>query len=192
MSTANVTQTETQCEDAVDAVTTPQQCDTSDPDPPGYSLTQTQYGPEGVFKAPKHRRGRVPFVHKGVGQATQTGNSGDTFTINQSSKQDNDTGSGQTNNVQGDCHTSGSCTNTQKTNINGNQSDNTQTGPDLNTSLNCTGASCSARRTPARPPNVDSPPDPSRLRRDAGVHRHRHTGDGTGSIAVSSGSAAQF
>ncbi len=160
LSTATVTQQETQCEDAAKSGLT--HCDTSDPDASEApaSLTQTQYGPEGIFTAPNHRRGRVPFVHKGVGTATQTGNTGDAFTINQSSQQDNDTGSGQTNNVQGDCSTPGNCNITQNTNVDGNQTTNTQSGQNLNSGINCTGTSCQPTVPPA--PIIDtSPPDPS-------------------------------
>jgi hypothetical protein len=124
ISTASATQTETQCEDAHTSVSA--SCDHAISDPPGYSLTQTQFGP----------------VQKGVGTATQTGNGGDTFAVTQSSTQDNDTGSGQTNVVHGDCHTSGNCTVNQSTDINGTPSSNTQSGQDVSTSTNCTGSTC--------------------------------------------------
>lgn len=126
VSTAVATQTETQCEDAAQTGLTT--CDSADPDASEApaSLTQTQFGP----------------VQKGVGTATQTGNGGDTFTVTQSSKQDNDTGSGQTNVVHGDCQTAGTCTVNQSTDINGTPSSNTQSGQDVNTSTNCTGSTC--------------------------------------------------
>ncbi len=128
-STATATQTEKECADAATPGENPlSTCHTSDTDAPSYSLTQTQYGP----------------VRKGVGTATQTGNGSDTFTVNQSSQQDNDTGSGQTNVVQGDCSTDGNCTVAQNTDINGNQSSNTQSGSDVNTSTDCTGSSCTS------------------------------------------------
>ena len=142
LSTATATQTEIQCEDAHSSASL--KCDKASPDPPGYSLTQTQFGP----------------VHKGVGTATQTGNTGDTFTVNQSSTQDNDQGPGsqQTNLVQGDCSTSGTsptaCTVTQNTNVDGQQTTNTQSGQDVNTTTTCTGSTC----TVLPPPTIDSSP----------------------------------
>jgi hypothetical protein len=130
VSTATATQTETQCEDAEKSGLT--SCEKADPDasqaPP--SLTQIQHGP----------------VRKGVGTATQTGNSGDLFTIIQTSNQDNDQGSGstQTNDIQADCQTSGNCTVTQNTNINGTPSTNTQSGNNVDTETNCTGSTCTS------------------------------------------------
>jgi hypothetical protein len=129
VSTANVTQTETQCEDAARSGLT--SCDTDDPDAidAPSPLTQIQHGP----------------VKKGLGTATQTGgNNGDTLIISQSSNQDNDqgTGSAQTNVIQGDCSTSGNCTDTQNTNINGTPTTNTQSGSNVNASTNCTGSTC--------------------------------------------------
>ncbi len=123
-STATATQSETQCEDA--HATASIRCDHASLDAPGYTLTQTQFGP----------------VKKGVGIATQTGNPADTFTINQTSTQDNDTGSGQTNLVQGDCSTPGSCTVTQNTNVDGQPHTNTQSGQDISTSTTCSGSQC--------------------------------------------------
>jgi hypothetical protein len=124
VSTANATQTETQCEDAHTTVSST--CDTVTPDPPGYSLTQTQFGP----------------VRKGAGDSVQTGNDGDIFIVNQASTQDNDTGSNQTNVVQGDCTTSGNCTVTQTTNVNGDSTTNMQSGQNVDTGINCTGSTC--------------------------------------------------
>ena len=93
--TAIATQIETQCEDAVNTSLTPAQssCDTNDPDAPtGITLTQTEYGPEGVLTAPKHSTSRVHFWRKGYGASTQTGNSGpgSGFKLHQTSRQDND------------------------------------------------------------------------------------------------------
>jgi hypothetical protein len=154
-STANATQTETQCEDAATGGLT--SCDTNDADAseaPG--LTQTQYGPEGLAKFPHKRRGRHFYkTLKGLGTARQTGNTNgnDAFTITQTSKQDDDqgTGSTQTNVVQGDCQTSGTCTDTQTTNINGSTTTTTQSGQDVNTSTNCTGSTC---QTSTPPPDI--------------------------------------
>src|SRR3954453_6273158 len=64
------------------------------------------------------------------------------FTINNTSSQNNDTGQGQTNTEQGDCSTSGSCTATQTTNVDGQTTTNTQSGQTVATSINCTGTSC--------------------------------------------------
>ena len=127
VNTANATQTETQCEDA-NGAGGPLTCDTT-ADPPGYSLTQTQFGP---FK-------------KGDGDSDQTGdNPASTFTINQSSTQDNDTGENQTNLVQGDCATSGNCKVTQATNINGTSHTNTQSGQTVDTQITCSGSTCTS------------------------------------------------
>ena len=126
VSTATATQTETQCEDA--HTTASLKCDHATSDAPSYSLTQTQFGP----------------VQKGVGTATQTGNTGDTFTVNQSSQQDNDTGSGQTNVVHGDCSTTGNCNVNQTTNVDGQTHTNNQSGQDVSTSTNCTGSTCTS------------------------------------------------
>jgi len=129
ISTASATQTETQCEDAASSGLT--SCSPPSHPAPTYALTQTQYGP----------------VRKGVGTATQSGNSGDLFTVNQSSTQNDNTGSGQTNVVQGDCSTSGNCTVSQNTDVNGQENTQTQSGSNLNTSTNCTGSSCTTACT---------------------------------------------
>ena len=127
ISTATTTQSETQCEDAATAGLT--SCDTSDGD---YAeaplLTQIQYGP----------------VRKGVGQATQTGNSADTFSVTQSSTQDDDQGAGsqQTNVVEGDCLTSGDCTVSQTVTVDGSTYTNDASGGDLDLTTSCTGSDC--------------------------------------------------
>jgi hypothetical protein len=150
VSTASATQTETQCEDAaVSGLTT---CETNDPDASEApsSLTQTQYGPEGVWKARNSHRGRQFYsTFKGLGAATQTGNDGDTFTISQSSKQDNDQGSGSTqmNNVKGDCHTPGNCTATQTITVDGQTTTNTQSGENVNAQVTCSGSDCTVSGT---------------------------------------------
>jgi len=129
VSTADAMQTETQCEDAHTGNGSAT-CDTN-AHPPGYSLTQTQFGP----------------VKKGGGDSVQSGNAGDTFTITQGSKQDNDTGNGQTNVVQGDCHTAGNCAVVQTTAVQGQTTTNAQSGQDLDTTTNCTGADCNTTCT---------------------------------------------
>jgi len=129
VSTALTTQTEIQCEDAA-ATTGLKTCDTSDPDAATgpLSLSQTQIGP----------------VHKGVGTATQTGNAADTFSIQQSSTQNDDQGPGsqQENNVQGDCVTDGGCTLFQLLDIDGQDTSNTESGQNLNHTVDCHGTNC--------------------------------------------------
>jgi hypothetical protein len=149
-STASATQNETQCEDA--AVSGLTACHTApgDADFDGtYQLTQNQYGPEGVWKFRHSPRGHRLYGHvdKGLGASSQTGgNTSDSFTINQTSTQDNDqgTGSTQTNTIQGDCSTPGTCTDTQNTNINGTTSTNTQSGQSVNTQTTCSGSTCTS------------------------------------------------
>jgi hypothetical protein len=145
VSTAIATQSETQCEDA--ATTGLALCDTDDADASEApaSLTQTQYGPEGIWKPRNRHRGRqFHSTFKGLGTATQTGNSQDTFTINQTSKQDNDQGSGstQTNTVKGDCSTPGNCTDNQTVTVNGQTTTNTQSGQNVNAQTTCSGSTC--------------------------------------------------
>jgi hypothetical protein len=153
ISTASATQTETQCEDA--AKTGLVSCDTADADAAEApsSLTQIQYGPEGVAKLRNRHRGREFYkTFKGLGAATQTGNTGDIFTITQKSQQDNDQGSGSTqqNTVQSDCSTSGTCTSSQQTTENGTTTTNTQSGQTVNSSINCTsGSTCTTTQPPA-------------------------------------------
>jgi hypothetical protein len=144
VSTASANQTETQCEDAL-ASGTPS-CTALDP--PAYSLTQTQFGPIGHTGGlgPSGRR-TLMKVSKGTcppNCATQTGNAGDTFTISQTTTQNNDTGQNQTNAVLGDCTTPGNCTVTQNATVDGQTTTNTQSGQAVNTQTTCTGSSCTA------------------------------------------------
>jgi hypothetical protein len=146
VSTANANQQETQCEDAFAQSTTPTTCDTNNPDPPGYSLTQTQFGPISDTGARTPTGQHTPMkVTKGPcppSCALQTGNDDDTFTITQTTQQDNDTGQNQSNTVQGDCTTDGNCTVTQSATVNGQTTANTQSGQDVNIQMNCTGSAC--------------------------------------------------
>jgi hypothetical protein len=173
VSMANATQTENQCEDAATTTSPLTSCHTAAPNSPDadftgpYSLTQNQYGPVGIVKFRRNHRGRRLNAHlKGLGASTQTGgNQGDTFTINQTSTQDNDQGSGgstsnQQNFGQADCSTSGSCTATQTTTVNGSTTSDTQTGQDVNSSINCTGSDCTATAPPT-PTITDHPTSPS-------------------------------
>jgi hypothetical protein len=132
VSTSVATQTETQCEHAqTSGVVNTANCVTTAPQV--NPLSQVQYGP----------------LRKGAGPSTQGDNSGDTFTINQSSTQNNDTGLGQTNTVQGDCSTSGNCTVSQSTSVDGQTTTNNQSGQNVTTNITCTGTTCSK---PLKPP----------------------------------------
>jgi hypothetical protein len=168
-SIAIVTQTETQCEDAVNTALSPAQssCDTSDADAPaGITLTQKQYGPEGVFTPPKHRAGRVPYNHKGYGASTQTGNSGtgSSFKLTQTSKQDTDNGPNttQANIIQGDCISDGSCEAGQTATLNGQDTkDGYTAGTISQLIINCTNGHATCQPTPPPAPVlVTKPPNP--------------------------------
>ena len=104
-STIDAIQNETQCEDAL---TLPATLECSTTAVPRHAL------PYPLMRKCRPRR----RCGKDTG-STQAGNSASTFTINQTSTQNNDTGANQTNTVEGDCATSGSCTVTQDTNVNG-------------------------------------------------------------------------
>ncbi len=128
LSTAVTTQEEIQCEDAaMSGLTT---CHTVDPDASEAPspLTQTQFGP----------------LRKGVGTATQTGNVADTFSITQSSTQDDDQGAGshQTEDLQADCVTDGFCTISQSVSVNGVDTFNSAEGDNLDATISCTGSDC--------------------------------------------------
>jgi hypothetical protein len=178
-STAIATQIETQCEDAINTSLTPAQssCDTNDPDAPtGITLTQTQYGPEGVLTAPKHSTGRVPYYHKGYGASEQTGNDDcipdddcDVFTLHQTSTQNNDDGphTTQANIIQGDCVSNGgSCEATQTATLNGDDTKDGYTAPSITDSntliINCSNGHASCTATPPPAPTITAhPTDPS-------------------------------
>jgi hypothetical protein len=147
VSTASATQNETQCEDA--ATSSLIMCHTApgDNDFDGsYQLTQNQFGPVGVGKLRNRHRGRQLYAHlKGLGTSTQTGgNTGDLFTISQTSTQDDDQGSGSTqkNFGQADCSTSGNCTVDQSTTVDGSKTTNTQTGQNVSAQTTCSGSVC--------------------------------------------------
>ena len=126
-STAVATQTESQCQSAATSPLTA--C------PPGAPPA----APDSVTQVQSMR------VHKGVGTATQTGNAADTFTVNQSATQSNDTGQGQTTELQGDCSTEGLyCTVNQDTDVNGVTHTSTKSGQNVNTTTNCTGNDCAS------------------------------------------------
>jgi hypothetical protein len=161
VSTAVTTQNETQCEDAAKSGLTT--CDKNDPDAPGYPLTQTQYGPEGVWKGQRAGRRRVAYsVHKSPGDSSQTGNGADSFTINQASRQDNDTTSGQSNDVSGGVNTAGNGLVTQGTTIQGAPKADVQAGQNTSVSgsINCSnGSSCT--KTLSAPIITSKPTNPA-------------------------------
>jgi hypothetical protein len=126
------------------------------------SLVQEQHGP----------------MRKGPCCSVQGDNPGDTFTVGQDSSQDSDGNATQTNLIQGECTTSGNCTDTQTTDIDGQQSTNTQSGQQVNAQTSCSGSSCTTftvngPQLSASNTNV----------REFGFGGMR--GDGTGSITVS-------
>lgn len=176
VSTANATQVETQCEDAHTTVMST--CHIATPDPPGYSLTQRQFGP----------------MRKGGGDSVQTGNGGDIFTVTQTSNQDNDTGNNQTNLIQGDCTTDGNCTVTQTTNIDGTSQTNTESGQNVDTQTTCSGTTCTSTG-PTTTGDLTLLPDGLSVSAtdvaefgDGGMRG----GSGTGSITVTGVSAPVF
>ena len=157
-SSADASQTETQCEHA--EASGPLTCNT--PNPPTYSLTQTQFGP----------------VRKGGCCSVQGDDPTDVFTIGQTVIQDNDTGNTQTNTMEADCQTSGGCTATQDATIDGVHSENTQTGQDVSAEMNCSGSSCTSS-------TVDGPQLSVLNTNVYGFSVGGMRGNGTGSIAVS-------
>lgn len=143
-STASATQTETQCEDAASPPVALTECkQTADSDfSAAHTLTQVQHGPASVSKAASKGGRHVYSVKKGGCCSVQTGNPHDSFLVNQTSTQYNDTGQHQTNTLQGDCRTDGSCTASQTANINGSPTTQSQTGSDLNVQTTCVGPTC--------------------------------------------------
>jgi hypothetical protein len=138
VSTFTATQNETQCEDAFKNTTlqTPTivaNCGTGQDPPAIASLTQKQYGPEGMgqpVKQPTKQNHRILFtkVTKDPSDSSQTGGSGTTFTVNQSSKQTNDTNSVQNNNVFGGADTTGNGTVNQNVTLQGQPKVDVQVG----------------------------------------------------------------
>jgi hypothetical protein len=140
VSTAHADQQETQCEHAKTSGATTCTAGT----PPGYSLTQTQFGPARTGGGALAARGsrHLTRVSKGPCCSTQADNTANVFTIVQQSTQDNDTGRNQTNNVSGDCATSGGCTVNQTVDQNGTETTNNASGSTIATETNCTGGTC--------------------------------------------------
>jgi hypothetical protein len=167
-STADASQTETQCEHA--EASGPLTCNT--PHPPTYSLTQTQFGP----------------VRKGGCCSVQGDDPTDVFTIGQTVIQDNDTGNTQTNTMEADCQTSGGCTATQDATIDGEHSANTQTGQDVNAEMNCSGSSCASTNCTGSSCTTFTLDGPQLTASNTNIKEFGFggmRGDGTGSIAVS-------
>lgn len=171
-STASVTQTEIQCEDAVNmplptpSPGSPPQCPVvpEAAPPAGVTLTQTQWGPEGVFTPPTRRAGRVPFAHKGYGASQQTGAATgihDSFTLQQTSTQNADQSSGQHNLVQGDCQSDGgSCQAGQQATLNGQDTNDGYTSGTISQLIiNCTNGHSTCHATPPPAPEITGTPD---------------------------------
>ena len=125
------------------------------------NTTQTQYGPVGCC-------------------TVQEDNLNNTFTIVQSSTQsnDDDTEGSQSNTVEADCSTTGNCTASQTTNVDGEESSNFQSGQNVSADINCTGSDCTT--TGGQTGNQLSVSDTDVGEFGFGGMR----GDGTGSIAV--------
>jgi hypothetical protein len=142
-----------------------------------------QYGPvkNKGGKSPAAAARSLAKVGKDPG-SIQSGNDGDTFTINQTSNQYNDTGLNQTNVVQGACATSGNCTVTQST----NGTSNTQSGSTVNTQTTCSGNTCTPSSGTTGSVSV-SPTTITASNVDVGEFGvgGMRGGDGTGSISVS-------
>jgi hypothetical protein len=173
-SSANVIQDETQCEDAANTKNTAPltQCATTNVgDPPTglAALSQTQYGPEGVFGAPAKQSGPVHYQRKGYGSSQQTGAGAgvvDSFNLQQNSHQYADLTSGQHQLVQGDCASSGnsspsggSCQAGQSATLNGeNTSDGYTAGSIGQLQITCTNGHSSCTATPPPDPTLTATP----------------------------------
>lgn len=185
MSTANAVQRETQCEDADRSGLS--SCETNAADAPtNYPLTQIQYGPAGVAKSATLRHGRhFMSLRKAPGDSSQTGNPGDTFTVSQTTTQDNDTQSDQKNTVASGFHTDGAGSANQTANIDGSTTNQSQSGSDVSVVTNCTGPTCfteSGHQLTATNTDVaEFGYGGMRVNTGAGST----PGDGTGSITVS-------
>jgi hypothetical protein len=190
-STADVTQNETQCQDAVSMTlpapspNTPPTCPVAGDAgvPAGVTLTQTQWGPVGlVGPQAKQSAGRVPYYHKGYGKSEQTGALApavDSFILTQTSTQHQDVADPphvttlQANTMQGDCASSGngsasggSCAASQQATLNGETSGTTTDGYTAGTIdklvIKCTNGHETCIGTPPPVPVLTvTPDDPS-------------------------------
>jgi hypothetical protein len=177
ISTSDPEQTEIQCEHAqIGSVPANTTCTTGPP--PTYSLTQEQHGP----------------MRKGGDPSVQGDNPDDTFIVTQTSQQANDTHEMQTNLIQGDCSTTGDCTVTQNTNINGTPSTNTESGQNVNTQTTCTGSDCESTGPTTTGDLTLLPNGLSVSNTDIGKFGvgGMRGGSGTGSITVTGVSARVF
>ena len=127
-----------------------------------YTRTQTQWGP----------------VRKGDGPSTQGDNGGDTFGIDQQTTQDNDTEHNQRNVVQADCLTTGGCSAGQTATVNGDQSQNNQSGQNVNAETQCASSNCTTFT--ANGPQLSASETNIKEFGFGGMR-----GDGTGTITVS-------
>jgi hypothetical protein len=175
------TQNETQCEDALPTTVpipnnTP--CSTAvDGFPPLVNVIQNQYGPEGVGNAGTAKHNTIHAYRTGKDPTTssQTGSvTGDTYTINQTSKQNNDTGAIQNNHILGGLSTPGSGTITQNAIIQGDNKQDVQTGGGVNfqSFINCDGTDpthpkVSCTKTLSKPHITGTPDDPATYGTDA-------------------------
>jgi len=169
ISIATPTQIETQCEDAkasglslTNCLPTPPQVP-SPPDSvsiPG-GLHQTQYGPVGVGNIRQPDPVGVHFSHlKGLGQAHQTGNGSDHYTITQTSTQNADQGATQLNLGQADCTTDGQCKANQTTTTNGGTTKDGYTAPSIgNLNINCPTSGACVPTPPPTPTLLTMPPN---------------------------------
>jgi hypothetical protein len=121
------------------------------PQIPAGHLTQIQFGPIASGVGPKRSTARRSLQYKkGTGPSIQGDSTSDLFKVSQTSNQRNDTGQDQNqqNLELGDCLTTGTvsatsgCQYTQTVTVNGATTTINPKGQNLNTSINCTGASC--------------------------------------------------
>jgi hypothetical protein len=179
LSTATVTQSETQCEDAANTSNSAALtgCSHTSDAVTGITLNQTQNGPVGLFTPPAKSTGRVPYYHKGNGKSLQTGagpNIVDIFNLNQTSAQHADkagpnTTVNQSNIMQGDCASSGNgtatggtCTASQQATLNGTTSGTTSDGYAAGSisqlTIKCTNGHGSCTATPPPSPTLTATP----------------------------------
>jgi hypothetical protein len=169
------TQNETQCEDALSTTvpipnTTP--CSTAvDGFPSGVAVIQNQYGPEGVGNAGTAKHNTIHAFRTGKDPTTSSqtgGGSSDTYTINQTSKQNNDSGAIQNNHILGGLSTPGSGTINQNANIQNQNKGDVQTGGGVNfqSFINCDGTDpthpkVSCTKTLSKPKIETEPSNPT-------------------------------
>lgn len=105
----------------------------------------------------------------------QVSNLANVFTVDQSSTLTNDTHQDQTDLLQANCTTTGTCTATQETTVDGQTTFNSQVGSDVNAQTTCSGTECT----------TTAPNETSVSNTDVGAFGFGGMrGDGTGSITV--------